>query len=188
MRSRWVQYGAASFLFLEAVWAVWVVFRASEGGMSLVAYLFYFYGGLLFGLGFALWAILTLISAVIHRGPLRKVMLSRALLTQAVVLSAVFFAVSFGIGFRARLAMSEPALRTLALRTVEGTRSDAVQWVGLFRVRETDAVGGAVRFITAACGLDDCGVAYKQDGPPPRVGEDSYRDMGAGWWHWHRSW
>jgi hypothetical protein len=188
MHPRWVQYGAASFLVLEAVWGVWVVFRASEGGMSIVAFMCYFYGGLLFGLGFALWAILALLSAVTRRGPLLKVMLSRALLTQAVVLSVVFFAVSFDIGFRARLAMSKPALRTVALRTGEGTRSDAAQWVGLFRVREIDAVGGAVRFITAACGLDDCGVAYKQDGPPPRVGEDSYRDMGAGWWHWHRSW
>jgi len=156
--------------------------------MSVVAYMLYFYGGLLFGFGFALWTILALISAVIRRGPFLKDMLSRALLTQAVVTSAVFFAVSFGIGFRARLAMSKPALRNLALRTVEGTQSDVVQWVGLFRVREIDEVGGAVRFITAACGFDDCGVAYKQGGAPPRVGEDSYRDIGAGWWHWHRSW
>jgi hypothetical protein len=188
MRHPWVRYAVVSFLLLEAAWAGWVVFRASEGGLSIPAYILYFYGGILFAVGFAIWLILALILALIHRGPLLRAMLSRAVLVQASVLIAVFFTVSFGVGFRVRLAMSKPALRTVAQHTVEGSKSSAVRWIGLFQVREVDEIDGAVRFITAACGLDDCGIAFKQDGPPARVGEDSYRDLGEGWWHWHRSW
>jgi hypothetical protein len=181
------KYVVPGVLFLEGTWATSVIYKASEGGMSAPIYLLYFYGGLFFGAGLALWAIWALIAAM-RRGRSLQIMRSPALLAQFIVLVTVYLAVSFGLGFRARLALSKPALRALAQHAVEGTRTTDARWVGLFRVRESDAIGGAVRFITADCSFDDCGVAYKQGGPPPQGGEDSYTDLGAGWWHWHRSW
>ena len=181
MRLRFGRYAVVGFLLLEAVWAVCVVYRASEGGLSIPAYILYFYGGIIFGLGFVVWVILGISTVLRDRSQLGQVISSPFLLT-------VFLAVSFGVGFRIRLAISKPALRTVARRTVEGAGSEEAQWVGLFHVRAVDHVSGAVRFITASCGFDDCGVVYDTVGLPPRVGEDSYYDLGGGWWHWHRSW
>jgi hypothetical protein len=184
----WYRFVCTSFIAAQLLWGGFMVYRASEGGLSMPAYTLYFYGGLAFAVAFAVWCVAALTSAVIpgHR-PFRA-LLSPIILGQAFILTAVFCAVSFGTGFYLRLAASKPAFRAEAMRIAAGGSDHVARWVGLFRVREADRAGTAVRFITAECGLDDCGVVYSPSSSPPRVGEDSYSDLGSGWWHWHRSW
>lgn len=188
MRRFLVRFLVAAFFSLEAVWAGWVMLRASEGGLSIPAYLAYFYGGLLFALVLAAWSVSSLIVGATDQRRFGSAIRRPAVLAQATILIVVFVTVSLDAGFRVRLALSKAALRAVALGTVDGSRSEGTRRIGLFQVREVDAVGGAVRFITAGCGFDDCGVVYGPTGRPPRVGEDAYTDLGGGWWHWHRSW
>jgi hypothetical protein len=63
------------------------------------------------------------------------------------------------------------------------------RWVGLFHVTEFSQFGPELRFITNECGLvDNCGIVYSPDGPPPRRGEDSFTHLFGPWWHWYQSW
>ena len=188
MRQPLRRFAVAAFLAVEAVWAVWVVLQASEGGLSMIGYLAYIYGGALFGLVLTVWLVSGIAAVRMRRERLASVMRRPAVLIQTALLVVVFVAVSLDVGFRVRMALSKSALRAVASGTAEGYRSESARQIGLFRVREVDAVGGAVRFITAECGLDDCGVAYSPSGRPPRVGEDSYSDLGGGGWRWERSW
>jgi hypothetical protein len=172
---------------VELVWAAWVLYRASEGGLSLPAFLGYFYGA-------GLFTCLLIVSAVAAlRARTRRPVgdqaagVARPLVVQAVILALVVGVVMSNVGFRLRLMLSKSALSADAARVSAGGEPASGSWIGLFYVRETDRAAAAVRFITAACGLDDCGVAFSRE-MPPRVGEDSYVDLGDGWWHWHRSW
>jgi hypothetical protein len=96
-----------------------------------------------------------------------------------------------GAGLRLRLALSAEALRsypvTAAPDTHDSFRNPPAR-VGLFWVSEAQAVGLCRRFITTRVFMDDAGLAFCPVGEPPRVGEDSYRPLGAGWWVWFRSW
>lgn len=99
-----------------------------------------------------------------------------------------------GVFAKARFLASERALTEYA----EGVRSGAIapqdggpaRSVGLYRVSSTQRLeGGAVRFITAGEGLlDAAGFAHSPGGPPPRLGEDSYRPFHEAWFLWRQSW
>ena len=56
-RRLWTCYLIAVLLLLETGWAAWLIHRASEGGLSILAYLLCFYGGILFGSAFAVWVL-----------------------------------------------------------------------------------------------------------------------------------
>lgn len=188
MRRPPMRFVAAAFLILQVVWAGWLIYRASEGGLSMLVYLGYVYGGALFAVTLVVWVVTGVFAASARERRVGRSLGRPAVRFQAAVLVLVFIVVPSDAAFRARLAFSKSALRAVASSAIEGFRSEQSRWIGLFRVHEVDKVNGAVRFITAECGLDDCGVVFSPAGPPPRVGEDSYDDLGGGWWHWHRSW
>ena len=95
-----------------------------------------------------------------------------------------------GGGLRLRLALSAASLRsypvTAAPDTHESFRNPPVR-VGLFWVSEAQAAGLCRRFITTRVFMDDAGLTFCPVGEPPRLGEDSYRPLGGGWWVWSRS-
>jgi hypothetical protein len=96
-----------------------------------------------------------------------------------------------GAGLRLRLALSAAALRaypvTAAPDTHDSFRNPAER-IGLFWVSEVQLIEGCRRFVTTRVFMDDAGLAFCPVGAPPRVDEDSYRALGAGWWIWKRSW
>jgi hypothetical protein len=62
------------------------------------------------------------------------------------------------------------------------------RWIGLFHVREFAQFGSELRFITNECGIvDNCGIIFSPDGPPPSRGEDSFAHLFGPWWHWYQS-
>ena len=174
-------------LGLELVWAAWVIYRASEGGLSLPAFLGFFYGLGLFTCVLIVSAVVALRTRARRPAGGQAAGVARPLVVQVVILALVVGVAASDVGFRLRLMLSKPALGADVARVVAGGEPASASWIGLFYVREADRAGDAVRFITAECGLDDCGVAFSR-GMPPRVGEDSYVDLGNGWWYWHRSW
>jgi hypothetical protein len=173
---------AATFL-----WGSAELLAASDGGMSVLEYLSYFYGGLFFGAaGVAVGAL------VVIRNIRRRVSLDTVLplpvTLQVAFLAVVFLGVSFDVAFRARFRLSRSVLQSAVDDIRSGRREPGPGWIGLFRVREVDTPGSSVRFITDDSFFDDCGFAYSPAGEPPVVGEDSYSHISGPWWRWNRSW
>ncbi|MFN0009437.1 MAG: hypothetical protein ACKVXR_16185 [Planctomycetota bacterium] len=159
----------------------------SSDGQSLVEWMLYFFGGLVFG-------ILTVATGVVlvARGTRSGLPLWRILpapfVLQLLFLFFVFVGVSFGLAFRARFAVSRPALEAAALDVRSGSHAPAPGRIGLFHVAEIDRAGDSVRFIVGEAGLDHCGLVHSPRREPPVVGEDSYEHLQGPWWFWHRSW
>jgi hypothetical protein len=113
------------------------------------------------------------------------------LLVEPILAIVVLACVYTPYPFEARVLASSSALRACASAARSGQLSlplSKPRWAGLFRVREIDVAGQAVRFITSHCSLfDDCGLVYSADGPPPKVGEDFYTKLKGPWYHWYRS-
>jgi hypothetical protein len=82
-----------------------------------------------------------------------------------------------------RLALSARALESTGRESWQEPRL-----VGLFVVSEKMAVGSELRFRTAECFLDDCGLVFSPEGPPQPIGEDSFLHLTDSWWHWRDSW
>lgn len=173
---------------LGAAWIVAALVLGSDAGQSVPVVLGLMYGGLL---ACALWAArLGVHLWATRRTPERRGVIRQVAAALAFVLCAAF--VFSGAAFRVRFLLSRPALDDFvrsqptaisAGRFRPGTR------VGLFRVREAEALpGGVVRLITTPCMFDDCGLAYSPEGVPPRLGEDVYSSLGGRWYHWFRSW
>lgn len=96
-----------------------------------------------------------------------------------------------GAGLRLRLALSAAALRSYPASAAPDTHEtfrDPPERIGLFWATEIQSVGGCRRFITTRVFMDDAGLVFCPVGEPPRVGEDSYRPLGGGFWVWRRSW
>jgi hypothetical protein len=171
------------------LWTCFCVIFCSDAGIDIMLFMSFAFGAL--GV-VVLWAIRLLVYVAWTRK--REALVSRrSWLMEPVFVVLVAAAVLTGAAFRLRFAMSWPFLAHYADAVVargvpaDGPHPPAV--VGLFVVRETETLsGGVVRMITTRCGFDDCGVAYSPNGRPPRVGEDSYTALGAGWWQWWRSW
>ena len=90
-----------------------------------------------------------------------------------------------------RVALSAPALEQAA-RVARATRTglprDPSRRIGWFLVEEVIVSGDEVRFGTAACGLDFCGVVQRARGAPVRSGAITYSPVYGEWWRWHERW
>ena len=103
-----------------------------------------------------------------------------------------FLLIWLSVPLRTRLFFSGPALQQSAafLSQLPPSRfQERPPGVGLFRVREFALFDGELRFLTSCCGLvDNCGLVFSPNGPPPNRGEDSFAHIYGDWWHWHQSW
>ncbi len=172
---------------VEVAWALGVVIGASDGALSISDLIAYADGGIAFAvLGFA-WTAGMAVRAL--RGTISTRHVARVATFHIAVLVLVFVSVHFDLAFKLRFAASRAQLQAYSLEVAAGTRTPTPpEWVGLFRVYEVDHPADSVRFITGSCFFDDCGFAYSPRREPPRVGEDSYRSIGPGWYSWWRSW
>jgi len=112
------------------------------------------------------------------------------------ILTFVMIVSGFALAQSSQLLRIRLYLSTKALQNggpvLETVPSDILfkqgRWIGLFRVREFEQFGSELRFITNECGVvDNCGVVFSPDGPPPRRGEDSFSHLFGPWWHWYQS-
>ena len=175
-------------LVVTGFWGVTSLWIGSDAGLSLPAAMWVFGGAVVL---FFAW----LVSLVRSTRPTRKPPFPRRWLRFLVaplfvIVCAV--AVFTGLAFRVRFAWGRADLEAYVH---EVTKTPPAEWdeqevsVGVFRVLHTQVLpGGIVRLITTTCGFDDCGVVYSPHGPPPVIGEDSYTEIGDGWWRWWQSW
>jgi hypothetical protein len=168
------------------VWGSIALVGASDGAMSMLDYLLYVYGGIIFG-AVTLVTVSVLLFRRVRRRHRVRAPVRRLLVIQTVFLLGVHVGVSFDLAFAARFRMSRAALTRAATEIQSGRRTLRLGWIGFFNVREVDTVGRAVRFVTGTCMLDDCGLAFGPDAQPPAVGEDRYARLAGPWWYWHRS-
>lgn len=171
---------------LAAVWGIWVLIASSAGG-SLFGYIAYFAGGLAFVLFSAITLVVLLIRGVRPRTTWWRVV-PLPFSIPLLVLGFTFVAMRTDSVSQARFALSRPALEAAAAEVRSGAHPSPPGWIGLYRVRETDKVDGAVRFIVGDSGLDDFGLVYSPSGRPPAIGEDTYEHIDGPWWSWVRSW
>lgn len=176
-------------LVANLLWATFVGILCTDSGIGMLWFLLFFYGGA--GL-LALWAL----RALVHVAWGRKREPSApwpSWVLEPVFVGLVATAVTTGLAFQVRFVMSKPFLdwyvRSVQSGDVVADRSLRLTLVGLFIVRETEALpNGVVRMITTTCGFDTCGLAYSPKGTPPVIGEDIYEPLGSGWWQWQASW
>lgn len=91
------------------------------------------------------------------------------------------------IGF----AVSRPAMQRLATSVTAGPPNTTFpdRRVGVYEARGIEPFPGGMRFWVTQVGFGDTlGFAYSPNGPPPDLGEDRYRPLGDGWYHWPQSW
>jgi hypothetical protein len=175
-------------------WAVTVLWLCSDAGFNITAFLLAEFGGLLL-LGWWLGGLVWWLARRRRRLPVGAPLSTRRNVIRWIwepVTILTCFAIAYtGVLFPVRFALSRPALDRYAsqLRDRGDSTPPAGARVHLFRVREVELrPNGVVRLITTSCMFDDCGVAYSPAGPPPVIGEDSYRHLSGNWWHWFRSW
>jgi hypothetical protein len=169
------------------VWGGFAVVLASDG-MSLTDFLYYFYGGLFFGLFTVILAAVLLVTGLKRRDKLAR-MLPLSLVVQFAFLALVFVCVSYGLAFDGRFAISRGALESAAAQVRSGRVLQTPVSLGLFRVSRVETAGPSVRFVVGEAGMADrFGVVYCPKGKPPQVGEDSYDHMQGPWWVWNESW
>ena len=174
-------------LLVTGVWGVSSLLMGSNAGLTMGA------GMWLVG-GFFVLMIGWLISLRRSARPAVKLGLSRRARRYLAPLFVAFCALTIlvGLPFRIRFALSEDDLQQYAQEVTKSPPPWGLAQpvpVGLFDVQQVEVLPkGVVRMITTTCGLDDCGIVYSPNGPPPVVGEDSYTEIGGGWWTWLRSW
>ena len=138
------------------------------------------------------WLLSTAIAVLTTRPPdsRRDAIASWIRLPWPIVLT--FILIWLAVPLRTRLFFSGPALQQSAafLSQLPPSRfQERPPWIGLFRVREFAQFDGELRFLTSSCGLvDNCGLVFSPNGPPPNRGEDSFAHIYGDWWHWHQSW
>ncbi len=171
------------------LWACFVAIFCTDSGVAIPWFLAFACGGL--GL-IALWILRLFVYLIWSRKrepPVRR----RSWAVEPIFVGIVVAAVLTGFAFRVRFLVSWPFLshyvRVVQAGGLDGDDQPRPSLVGLFVVRETEALpNGVVRMITTTCGFDDCGLTYSPAGEPPRIGEDVYTSLGFGWWQWWRSW
>lgn len=176
------------FLSATLLWLLCALWYTSNAGLD-VPPLVSLLGGALLLLG------VFLVRAFLARrlGPGRPPLSRRDALAWAAFPAAAALALAWawsGAGLRLRLAASAEALRAQVKAAPDSHESfrDPPVRVGLFWVSEVQAVGLCRRFVTTRVLMDDAGLAFCPVGDPPRLGKDSYRPLGGGWWVWRRSW
>jgi hypothetical protein len=103
---------------------------------------------------------------------------------------------AFGVFSGARFALSLPSLETY-IEPVRSGEFDLVfefqhppRYIGLYSVTATELLpDGTVRMVTSPhLVLDRAALANSLSNPPPRRGEDFYRNVYGHWWYWYESW
>ena len=70
-----------------------------------------------------------------------------------------------------------------------GQASVPNQRLGLYRAKDIERIGEAVRFNVAPSGFGNkTGFVYSPAGQPPRLGEDTYSHLDGPWYVWEESW
>lgn len=181
---RWV------FLSCLAALSLWSVWLNSGFGGDLTAGVLTVGSWLALGLA---WLGLLLTAVFRREGRVRlRSAWVRWLVVPAVVL-ALGAALATGLPTRTRMALSEDALRDVAVAVVEG-RSPGLGWVGLYHVEKAEAVrGGALLTLSGDPGLFALahGLAYLPDGPDTvdRKGREMYFEHVQGpWYYWYDRW
>jgi hypothetical protein len=177
------------FLTATLVWLLCGLWYTSDAGIDLPLL-----ASLLGGAALLLGVLLARAFLVRRQGSWRRPFSRRGVLAwtafPAAAALALLWALS-GAGLRVRLALSAGALRALPVTGAPESHASYLspaRRVGLFWVSEAQTVGLCRRFVTTRVFMDDAGLAFCTVGAPPRVGEDSYRPLGDGWWVWRRSW
>lgn len=172
-------------LILNLMFAMWIaalIVATSDGGISVPELLGITYGG---GSLFLAW----LIAVVVKRFKKQKTPFGTVMVAPSILVLGVVAFIS-DTAFLLRFYPSRAALNKYVSQVRDHpVEQSAERRVGLFVVRETEVLPGeVVRIITAEDMFDHTGVVYSAVGKPPRVGEDSYEEIGRGWWRWWRSW
>jgi hypothetical protein len=173
-------------------WCAAVILFASDAGYPMGALLLPAYGGAVLTIWWAVRAVLDLIR--FRRGATLATSRARYLrswlaLPLVLLLALVAARTELLLSFRVLLSSHALAAAVTDVRSSQGVGSEwRPRWVGLFRVSEAEGLPGGARFITTACGFDDCGVIFWKAGTPTRLGEDYYSHLYGPWWRWHRSW
>jgi len=178
------------FCALAIVWCVIVVVTFSDAGVPFPTWLVVAFSGLgllvcsVIGLGVT-YALARRETSGWTRRNLRPWVFTFAVIIAGIALANTSQLLSIRLFLSARaLQQSGPVLGTVPQEILY----ERGRWVGLFRVREFSQFGSELRFITNDCGLlDNCGIVFSPDGPPPHRGEDSFAHLYGPWWHWYQS-
>jgi hypothetical protein len=172
------------------VWSVVAIVAHSNAGVAFPLWTVLFVSLLAIAIG---WTLALSIATITARPPdraRRDVLRSwiRIPLPILLTLGLIWFA----LPLRMRLFFSGPALQQSGAYLAQLPQSrfqEHPQWIGLFRVRAFSQFGDELRFLTGSCGLvDNCGLVFSPNGPPPNRGEDTFEHLYGDWWHWHQSW
>lgn len=176
----WVSLAAA------VLWGC-AVLVTNTAGVSLPAYILYFYGGLFFGAITAVGGAILLARGLKRRERATRIF-PAPFIAQVALLVIVFVGVSLGAGSDVRFAASRSAMEKVALGVRRGVVPRTPVTIGAYEVSRIDTAGPAVRFIIGEVGLDSAGLVYSPGGKPLAVGEDYYEHIDGPWWGWRESW
>ena len=180
----WVLVAATS------LWASWRLWAESDGGLALPEAMFALLCAAIIGGMTLVLGVRVLRARLRDRVPLARAV-SRPVRVYGALVLLVFLLTRADVPLAARLALSSPAL-TRAAAEAQTTRGGLPQRpgvrIGWFSVKEIIPAGDEVRFGTADCGLDFCGVVHRAAGGPERRGAITYTRVYGGWWRWHERW
>lgn len=170
------------------IWLLFAAVSSSSPGYDLVAVSSAY-------LTFLLWTSIWVVSLFIHLWKVKKGTVLEEKDLVYWLAEPLIFALGVGIILsdvtsHFRFFVSRPALVGY-VESLDSGHIDEDQWVGLYKVEETEALAdGVVRIITSKSGFDDAGFAFAPRSAPPVVGEDYYRGVPfvQNWYYWRRSW
>ena len=169
-------------LIASVLWATLACLQSSSGGLGLDHFVYLFCSGLFL-------AGVSLLLLVARRIRPRQASGPHLGLPVAAICVGAFLARS-PAPMLLRFLSSRGSLKAEAHALLKDpTRvSSFPHRVGLFRVSEVSVRESQVGFITAPCGLDDCGFVFTLLPQPRRYTEDRFIHLAGPWWRWHRSW
>lgn len=136
------------------------------------------------------WALRLLTAGIVaFEHQRREFVRMRAWLRWAVVpaiLLLVLLMARWQVPLRVTFWSSRGALEMLAAQALSRPQTLAQpDWVGWFPVHNVEAFPGGVRFLVRGTGfLDQFGLAYSPDGPPPGTMDHHYRHLSGDWYVW----
>lgn len=182
--------GPRVLVLATALWVTWRLLAESDGGLSLPE-------AMVALLGAAIVGVVTLALGVGVLRAMRRdrtpfgVAASRPVRAQFALVLTVIVLTQAQVPLAVRIALSAPALAQAA-REAQAAPTALPQrprrQIGWFTVQEIRVVGDEVRFGTADCGLDFCGVVQRASGAPARGEVISYTPVYGKWWRWHERW
>jgi hypothetical protein len=169
-------------LVASVVWATLACLQSSSGGLGLDQFVYLSYSGLFL----AGASLLLLVARRIRRRqasgphlglPVAAICVGAFLARSPAPMFLRFLSSRGSLEAEAHALLKDPALA-----------SSFPHRVGLFRVSEVSVHESQVGFVTAPCGLDDCGFVFTPLPRPRRYTEDRFVHLAGPWWRWRRSW